>query len=152
MNEPELRAWCAQLQQLRVLVEALVEAHLKESAPPGLSLKQRRHWAANVIGRCRKDVITQKPVNLLDDRHVREHEEEMLRLGCSQRCVILRQSRGQRQIVEHLLDFPFEDGRQIADIFCELFGEHPSSIVWLNGVRGNGQLAVPCQRDPMNLR
>ena len=152
MNEPELRVWCAQLQHLRVLVEELEETHLKESAPPRLSLKQRRHWAANVIRRCRKDVITQRPVNLLDDRHVREHKEEMLRLGCSQRGVILRQPREQKQVVEHLLDFPFEDGRQIADIFCELFGEHPSSIVWLNGVRGNGQLAVPCQRGPMNLR
>ena len=34
--------------------------------------------------------------------------------------------------MEHLLDFPLEDGRQIAHIFCELFGEHPSSIVWLS--------------------
>ena len=56
----------------------------------------------------------------------------MSRLGFPQRGVILRQPRGQRQIVEHLLDFPLKDGRQIAHIFCELFGEHPSSIVWLS--------------------
>ena len=132
MNEAELRAWCTRLQQLRVLVEVLAEAHLKECAPPQLSLVQRRYWAASMLSRPGEDSILQQPANLLDSKQVRKYKQEMRQRGCYlEHCVVFRLPGGQKQLAQQIIDFPLTVARRIADAFCELFGEHPSGFAWL---------------------
>ena len=53
------------------------------------------------------------------------------RSGISQQSVVIHRVIGNQMAnAEQLLDFPLAAGAKIADLICELFGEHPSAATY----------------------
>ena len=131
MGEAELRAWCDRLTELRERTEGLLAAHLKHCAPKGLDQAGRRLWAKGINDRVEQDGLMIQPANCLDEAMVKDYTKMLKRSGMSKiHTVVHRVVGNQIQNIEQLLDFPLSDGAAIADLVCELFGEHPSAACY----------------------
>ena len=131
LSEAELLAWCGKLAELRTRVEALVSSDLEECAPPGLDANGRRMWAKQINDRCEVDGLMMQPANMLDNEMVRAYLKMLRRAGVTKESAVVHRIIGNQMAnAEQLLDFPLAAGAKIADLICELFGEHPSAATY----------------------
>ena len=132
LSEAELRAWCAKLAELRASVEALVASDLLQCAPPGLDARGVRLWAKQINDNCEHDGLMMQPANMLDDEMVKAYLKMLRRAGIAKDSAVVHRIIGNQMAnAEQLLDFPLAAGAKIADLICELFGEHPSAATYM---------------------
>ena len=131
MRESELRDWCASLGRLRSLVEALTERHLRHCTPEGLGATHRRQWASAICANAAQDGIMVQP-GAIDEQTLKDYRKQLARSGISNaHMVVFRLIGNSMANAEQLLDFPLQDGVDVANLVCELFGEVPGSFSWL---------------------